>query len=765
MNTNTIPFDDFDPESQSLFQGMKFLDLGTIDFEGRQNGFTHSNTNKGFEGNSNEYLKKNFLGEDSLFNEKDPKDFKSTKIDAKFTLYYDKNERFLDQATKNFSLEKDEFFLSLLLKKNSDAVSILNLKELDGNLLPTKYKFTSNDVQEVHSVYLGENILKSSLTKLEIRSLVDDYYIKKCFTSDTENARKILLDSITDKAWQYYDLYASEYSFARIFQDIIVFLNEIKSEIKASLIGIFDRILASIRSLKIDEPNRWRAKIRDKNLNWIPNPKYNPLFEIKGNNFSSSMDEWFTKIDNKITAIIGKPNSQDSKDEMNIIKTAQFFYDLLKNFFKPIYKVIQPIIATKLEFDLQCANAFLIGAINAFVEFIAGFVEIIKLIVSLFNKDEFEKMVNGFKKMLAEMEKEGFLKYVSEVFGKLWKTYTAKYKDDGDVFEDIKDITQDFGEIIITLVVAVFSGGASLVTFLKKIFKEILDCIQNPSKVIEEAIALLKKAVQQTRTITKNGGKVIAQSSKKAVQKVRMGYKMIEREVFLYTLSKGSVLRCTILPFEEFFRLFGKGLTIAIRRKLLKFGIEIAEHEGRYFIKYQDELFELGDKKAVNAKLKEIFDKTEDEVRKHLDEIKKLAKHRIFVNYVSKLTKLVLNENLPKQIANASNNFKKYFLKIEDGKLMHLDEVFDTSNDYIDWIIDENNELLFGHGHGFLSNHSKNIKNAGGALIKEGKIVGLSNGSGHYLPKLEYMDESLNLFKELEILSSDYRVLRYKYKI
>lgn len=95
---------------------------------------------------------------------------------------------------------------------------------------------------------------------------------------------------------------------------------------------------------------------------------------------------------------------------------------------------------------------------------------------------------------------------------------------------------------------------------------------------------------------------------------------------------------------------------------------------------------------------------------------------------------------------------------------MHLDEVFDTSNDYIDWIIDENNELLFGHGHGFLSNNSKNIKNAGTVIIKQGKVIKIVNGSGHYLPLPEYLDEILPYFEELGVLDKDYKIFKWKLK-
>ena len=49
-------------------------------------------------------------------------------------------------------------------------------------------------------------------------------------------------------------------------------------------------------------------------------------------------------------------------------------------------------------------------------------------------------------------------------------------------------------------------------------------------------------------------------------------------------------------------------------------------------MKYQGELFELGDKKAVTTKLKEIFEKSEDAVKKHLDGLVEAAKLDRYIN-------------------------------------------------------------------------------------------------------------------------------------
>jgi hypothetical protein len=41
MNPNALQLDDFDPQSQNLLQGLQFLDMDKIDFDGKQNGFTN----------------------------------------------------------------------------------------------------------------------------------------------------------------------------------------------------------------------------------------------------------------------------------------------------------------------------------------------------------------------------------------------------------------------------------------------------------------------------------------------------------------------------------------------------------------------------------------------------------------------------------------------------------------------------------------------------------------------------------------------------
>ena len=54
-------------------------------------------------------------------------------------------------------------------------------------------------------------------------------------------------------------------------------------------------------------------------------------------------------------------------------------------------------------------------------------------------------------------------------------------------------------------------------------------------------------------------------------------------------------------------------------------------------MKYQGHLFELGNKKAVTTKLKEIFDKTDSEVKKWLDDA--LERRKIFLKWAEKFEK------------------------------------------------------------------------------------------------------------------------------
>ncbi|SDQ38509.1 hypothetical protein SAMN05421664_1403 [Chryseobacterium soldanellicola] len=147
------------------------------------------------------------------------------------------------------------------------------------------------------------------------------------------------------------------------------------------------------------------------------------------------------------------------------------------------------------------------------------------------------------------------------------------------------------------------------------------------------------------------------------------------------------------------------------------------------------------------------------------DYLDNFIKYVTKLNYNSTLQKLNLNTKLTKQIAAETNNFKRYFFKIEQGMIKTHKGVFDSGGEYIDWIITDNNEFFIGHGHAFLSGNSNTIKNAGTAIIKEGKLISIVNGSGHYLPRPEYLDVAITHFKEINIIADEYRIFKWKPKI
>ena len=81
MNTNVLDFSDYDGQSVSELKGMKFLDLESIQQRSTSNNsFNNIKTIKSFDEISNEYALNSPFGENSIFNEIDPKNFKPTKI-------------------------------------------------------------------------------------------------------------------------------------------------------------------------------------------------------------------------------------------------------------------------------------------------------------------------------------------------------------------------------------------------------------------------------------------------------------------------------------------------------------------------------------------------------------------------------------------------------------------------------------------------------------------------------------------------------------
>jgi hypothetical protein len=101
---------------------------------------------------------------------------------------------------------------------------------------------------------------------------------------------------------------------------------------------------------------------------------------------------------------------------------------------------------------------------------------------------------------------------------------------------------------------------------------------------------------------------------------------------------------------------------------------------------------------------------------------------------------LYIKEKLP-QVGS-----KIYNYYIKENKI-----VIDKENEWLDFIINLNGDIIIGKGHYKISNKSDVVTYAGRLKILNGKIVDVDGDSGHYIPKKEQTNKIKNILINIDI--------------
>ena len=80
-------------------------------------------------------------------------------------------------------------------------------------------------------------------------------------------------------------------------------------------------------------------------------------------------------------------------------------------------------------------------------------------------------------------------------------------------------------------------------------------------------------------------------------------------------------LACTIIPLEEILILFGRVISARVKSNLARLGVTVLEREGKYFVRYGDEVIFSGDREAVEKFIGEKLENEESKVKIFLDEL------------------------------------------------------------------------------------------------------------------------------------------------
>lgn len=86
----------------------------------------------------------------------------------------------------------------------------------------------------------------------------------------------------------------------------------------------------------------------------------------------------------------------------------------------------------------------------------------------------------------------------------------------------------------------------------------------------------------------------------------------------------------------------------------------------------------------------------------------------------------------------------------KSGKIPKLDD------GRYDFVLTESGDIKIGTGHFFLSDQAKYVSSAGDILVKDGKIVEITNISGHYKPREVDLERGIKKFSEHEMFGGEY---------
>ncbi len=119
----------------------------------------------------------------------------------------------------------------------------------------------------------------------------------------------------------------------------------------------------------------------------------------------------------------------------------------------------------------------------------------------------------------------------------------------------------------------------------------------------------------------------------------------------------------------------------------------------------------------------------------------------------------LINKDLP--ILNSSI-IPQVGYKLFDYSFDYTNNVFIHSfeSDIVDYIINNDMDLLFGKGHFKLNKKQETLISAGRMKIENGgKITYIDNDSGHYNPNKEHLEEIINILNKLNLMDVNYSML------
>lgn len=429
----------------------------------------------------------------------------ASRIGSGNILVFDKSQNFNSATVKEISaLTPDEFIVTIFCADvDTDGSEVLNAYQ-------TYERIASNEIVVFYEVNDNYNLFGSTF-RLKLGSEV----MKKLTTGRNDATAKEIIRLVQGKLpipqSRIQEMIGYETDKDKGQIEIGLFFQVIRMSLADLIKMVFDGMAEGVRLLKIDA-KRWNADL-------VPpdefDPKFIPLYKKlrkmgEAPELVSNTNVLFEGLDKRVyddSFFVSLFVPDD------LLKKIRLRYEQLKKFVKDAAAWVEEAVkqaAKKGLFAATLANAFYCGEFNQLVEVLAELLEGIGYLISLFNKDNWELLLESLENILEEYCKDFFgtlSEQITQLFDSLEQYYNQRYAEEDSPYVIAYNLGEDVIKAVFFFIAAI--KAVKTAKTLAQTLKNLRKGAKEKFKELEEKIKMKKKKLDTDNAMNVSRSKFI----------------------------------------------------------------------------------------------------------------------------------------------------------------------------------------------------------------------------------------------------------------
>jgi hypothetical protein len=283
-------------------------------------------------------------------------------------------------------------------------------------------------------------------------------------------------------------------------QQIILFVARLLQLPKDLLVFLLKKLAVLLSELKLENKRYWLPG----NRNEKGRLDYTPLLPVNIQGPYELVEKAFSKIDSAITLFLGEPHDEvNDSHKKGVLAFLRHYYGEIRKTLREFNGVVKELVTT-LQEAVYILNAFIVGIYNGVINLVTGFIRLVAVVLDLMDAERLRLFLEGLKKLRAQIREKGFLTFMKTMLSQLISELKKRYSSDKGIYELAKNLGEDLAELIVDTIIALATGGATIIDKIKVFLKELLELIRNPKKKLSDVADYLKR--KGARILTGSGG-------------------------------------------------------------------------------------------------------------------------------------------------------------------------------------------------------------------------------------------------------------------